>query len=213
MRVAFLLFLLVAVVVAEERIVMLLDASGSMSGQEHAVVDGVNQLLSHLAASLPKDALISVAAFKFSDTSRKLLFEAPLDLVTELDVVDYRVGGGTPLFDVLGETLDTIRDNSTIVIATDGEDTTSTRYTRPQIMDKIEVAKTQRDIHFIFVAAGPEAFQGGASIGLGGGPGVVGLQGDPGDVGSVLTSATFLSAVSATALRHVPLQLQDDGEL
>lgn len=120
----------------------------------------------------------------------------------------YYTDGGTPLFDVLGETLDNIHDNSTIILATDGEDTTSWRFSRRDISKKIEKAYKERDIQFIYLHKGPEAFSAGQSLNF------IGVDGKAGSastfvaapigsnpLGSVFT--TVATSASAPMFRHL----------
>jgi len=190
----------------DELIVFLLDTSGSMQGQEQSMVEGVNKLIGRLEQvfrSTGSQSAFNVQMYTFS-WKRNLLLEAPLSSVPLITTEQYRADGGTALFDTIGETLSTIRDNSTIVIATDGEDTSSTKYSKAEISEMIEKAKETRDIHFIFLAKGPEAFVGGEAIGLNKGTGAYAVPiASNVQFASIMTSGSVVGTVSASMLRHV----------
>lgn len=83
-----------------------------------------------------------------------------------IDKSQYHPEGGTPLFDAIGQILGWLKDNSTIVIATDGEDTTSRNFSKAKITEMIKDAKEWKKIKFIFAAKGMDAFTGGTDIAL-----------------------------------------------
>jgi hypothetical protein len=154
----------------DELLVFLIDTSGSMAGQEVDIVNGVNKVMEDMFAQYQKfthtNGTFSVQIWTFSERERRLLTEAPLQTVPKIAFEQYRPSGGTPLMDAIGDTLKNVPNGSTIIIATDGEDTTSSRYTLKDVKEMIADAKEKRDIQFIFVAKGTEAFSGGARLGL-----------------------------------------------
>jgi hypothetical protein len=138
-----------------------------MRGQESLVVDGVNKVLQDMQDTYNK--LQSTEQYKllfyaFSDSSKRLIMEGTF--ASQLSVDNYVTGGGTPLFDVIVETIGEVPDRSTIVIATDGEDTTSSKFSRSETRRAILAAKENRDIDFVFVAKGMEAFNEAESLGV-----------------------------------------------
>lgn len=148
-------------------VVFLLDTSGSMRGHESLVVNGVNKVLQDMQDTYNK--LQSTEQYKllfyaFSDSSKRLIMEGTF--ASQLSVDNYVTGGGTPLFDVIVETIGEVPDRSTIVIATDGEDTTSSKFSRSETRRAILAAKENRDIDFVFVANGMEAFNEAEAIGV-----------------------------------------------
>lgn len=185
---------LVSLAAGDELVVLLLDTSGSMSGQEAAMVEGTNALLANMSKTMEANqwnGTFNVQIYAFSDNSRHLVSEGPLRNHPGISLAQYRCSGGTPLFDVLGETLQTIRNGSTIILATDGEDTTSYHFTRKDIAALIDTATKERDIQFLYIYKGQEAFDGGQGLGF------VGPQGIPGPA-----VAYAAAAVGATPLGH-----------
>lgn len=166
-----LLFLvLFCIVTADESVVFLLDTSGSMQGQEQAMVDSVNAVLGEMADTLETTGwkgTFAVQIHTFSHDEKRLLTEAPLSARPRVTLQQYRCNGGTPLFDAIGATLAGMRDNSTLIIATDGEDTTSRNYRAADIKKMLEVAQKERDIHVTYVYKGDEAFTQAEGIAMG----------------------------------------------
>lgn len=215
-----LLLLIISFVYAthdNELVVLLLDTSGSMQGQEVSMVDGTNAILANMSSTLKRanwKGVFNAQVYTFSDNSRKLIIEAPLGSdQLKLTLDHYRCSGGTPLLDVLGDTIESIRDNSTIILATDGEDTTSHRFTNDQIKKLITKAREERDIHFIYVYKNDEAFIGGIDLGFMGPAGIPG----PSGTYAIATAAnqplgnSFITVSSAPIFRH--LTLENDKEL
>lgn len=201
--------------ITEEVVVLLLDTSGSMQGHEDAMVEGVNGFLANATQTAESNGWttpIRVEIYTFSALEgapvRQLIAKGPLQEHPSITRAQYRCDGGTPLYDALGETLQTIRDNSTIILATDGEENASWRFSRPRISEMIEEAYKERDIQFIYLYKGREAFTGGEQLNF------VGPQGLPGPAAQLVATAahdaslgsTFVS-VSATAgttmFRHI----------
>ena len=117
--------------------VLLLDVSGSMAGREQEIIEAVN--------SFPT----ATRCYTFNET--RVPFTLPLTC--------YEPRGGTCLYDAI---CDTMKEDqpTTLVIATDGHDSTSVRYTLEQAKMAI------RDIDTVFLADGFEAESVGADLGL-----------------------------------------------
>lgn len=151
-----------------ELVVFLLDTSGSMEGREDAMVQGVNDVLSNMTKTLQSTGwkgAFDVEIYTFSHDTRKLLFRRPLREDPRLERNQYHCFGGTPLYDVLGETLDTIPSGTTLVVATDGQDTTSHRYMVERVRQLMAEAR-ERDVEFIYIYENTEAFTGGVHAGF-----------------------------------------------
>lgn len=199
---------------SDELVVLLLDTSGSMEGQEEAMVKGTNAVLANMSATLKRAdwrGVFNVQIYTFSNRGKRLIVESPLGSdATQLTLDQYRCGGGTPLYDVLGETLEHIRDNSTIIIATDGEDTTSERFSLEDVKNMMTKAREERDIHFVYVYKNEEAFTGGIGLGFMGPAGIPGPAGtyaittDSSDLGVSLMTVTC--GASSPMFRHLALE-------
>jgi len=144
----------------------LLDVSGSMQGKEEEMVYGVNNLLKTIRKDYdPNECQISVE-FHIFDHELRFLKEASLFRNPFINVDDYAVRGSTALYDSLATVIDKSPDGAIIVIATDGMDNQSREHTPDSIKAKIADAEKKRNIEFVFVAEGPDAFTGGAHIGF-----------------------------------------------
>lgn len=201
-------------VAADELLVVLLDTSGSMEGQEASMVEGTNAILANMSNTLLRanwTGSFNVQIYTFANSARTLLLENQLTNHIEISIDQYVCGGGTPLYDVLGDTLNTIRDNSTIIIATDGEDTTSQHYDADTIKQMINKAREERDIHFVYVYKNDDAFTGGVGLGLAGPPGLPGPAGTFSVSGpSHMNLGEYLNAIPVSAttgamFRHLNL--------
>ncbi len=196
----------------DELIVFLLDTSGSMQGEEQDMVDGVNTLLENMertyesiTSDQPKKRF-NVHIWTFSESSTRLLMESTLAAKPRVTREQYVADGGTPLYDAIGNTLRDIPDNSTIVIATDGQDTTSSQFSRRVVSRDIKEAKEKRDIQFIFIAQGKDVFEDAQDMGFDDGPGTFAYAVPIGmSVGVAVSSNAMVTSVSTSAFRHVQL--------
>lgn len=166
-----------------QSLIILLDVSGSMRGKERDMTMAVNKLL----ADLPKSALPVTITF-FNDKIRTLVDAVPLSDVKEMSVADYATSGFTSLFDVVGAAVNKADAGTTIVIATDGEDTSSKEHTQKGVKKLVEAAK-ERGVKFIFICEGDESFRGGAHIGLTTGKGTTAFSSEPGQLSQGMYAA------------------------
>ncbi len=75
---------------------MLLDASGSMQGQEERVVDAANEYLESLKV---EDGNVKVAIRLFDSQRFEVIRDGRLKEIQKLTIDDYAVGMRTPLYD------------------------------------------------------------------------------------------------------------------
>lgn len=143
-------------------IFVLLDVSGSMSGKEAAMVEAVNSALE----ATPIGADLPVTITMFNNKMRTLVEREALSKKPRITLEQYKTNGSTALYDAIGKTLEECPNGSTIIVATDGEDTSSSDYKVHTIKEVIEGARTLRGIVFMFVCEGENALQEGYSIGL-----------------------------------------------
>jgi uncharacterized protein with von Willebrand factor type A (vWA) domain len=151
-----------------QHIIFLLDVSGSMAGKEASMIEGVNALLHNMevkAESLNVSQYFHVNIYTFNN-NYKLIAETVLGSKRRLAPEEYLTSGGTSLYDTIGHVLENVAKGATIIIATDGEDTTSSKFSKAQILDVIQKAKQDKNVEFVYLAQGPEAFVGGQSIGM-----------------------------------------------
>ncbi len=133
--------------------VVVLDATGSMSGQEERVVGSMNEYV----AGLPKGTHLS--AFMF-DTDRWIEhFDDNIKSWTPMTRADYRVGSTTPLYDAIakairhGQSLAKNGDKVMVMVDTDGYENASVEHTRDSV--KKLIGDCEKDgWAFLFMSGG-----------------------------------------------------------
>lgn len=145
-------------------IAVIIDESGSMSGQKYQTIEGYNAYVEEQKRN-PENAFLTLT--KFSD-SRTVVFNArPLKDVGNLD--GYDPAGGTSLFDAIGATIKEIEDSIAreketpgvlCLIITDGQDNQSREFTKASIGELIKKKETEGNWNFVFLGADLDAFVG-----------------------------------------------------
>ena len=150
-------------------IVFILDRSGSMSGLEADTIGGYNTLLEKQRRE-PGEARLSTVLFNHTTEV--------IRTVTPLTERDYQVGGSTALLDAIGGAIDHIGcihkyarpedrpAHTLIVIATDGMENASRRYSGREIKQMIERQRAKYGWEFLFLGANVDAFADAERIGI-----------------------------------------------
>lgn len=163
------------------RIAFLVDESGSMGGQEAAVIDGMNEFVSSLLADreLTEDAKILASVGMFdrpgsSSVSQEVVRfkfqDQPLETVRELTLEDYSPRGGTPLNDAIAETIEMLggasgsSDKVMIVVMTDGMENSS--HTPSARVREMIASREESGWAFIYLGADLDAWAGSRDLGL-----------------------------------------------
>ena len=143
-------------------VVFILDKSGSMRGTESDTVGGYN---SYIESFKDKNAKITTVLFNWHYemiTRRKNVSD-----VKELTTRKYRVGGGTALLDAIGKSIRFMEKQKAkkviFIITTDGEENSSTRYSKTDIK---ELIKKHDNWEFIYIGANIDSYAEGQSIGI-----------------------------------------------
>lgn len=156
-------------------IVFILDKSGSMAGLEADTIGGYN---SFIEGQRSIEGTAYVTTVMFSTNFVKVHDRAPLSSVEPLTDRDYRVGGGTALYDALGDTIEHIQnihryirpedvpEKTVFVITTDGEENSSHRYGSEKIKGMVERCEKERGWEFLFLGANIDAFAAADRIGI-----------------------------------------------
>lgn len=152
-------------------ILYLNDKSGSMANLRQAVINGFNEFVTDQKQQ-PGEARLTHIQF---DHILVQLYQAkPLADVPLLTGETYAPGGGTALYDAIGDTLEAEgkriaeeqwAEQVIVAINTDGDERDSRRYTRQQINTMITHAQAN-GWKFIFLAANQDAFATGATLGI-----------------------------------------------
>ena len=148
---------------------MLLDASGSMSGQEQRVVNAANEYLDTVKTE--SDGKVKVAIRLFDSGRFDVVREGRLETIKKLTVPeDYSTGGLTPLYDsiakAISETEKAAKKRKVVLLVdTDGEENLSKETTIDALRKLIE-KKTKDGWQFIFVASNVDAWEAAAGMGI-----------------------------------------------
>ena len=144
---------------------ILLDRSGSMMTIADDIVDGFNRLLAQQRQQ-PGEVIVSLAQFDSEEPFELLIDRVPLREVTDMDRMWFQPRGSTPLFDGIGRLISHIDASPTgqsdlfdhvVVIVTDGEENSSTEFSRSQVFDLIE-KKGEDGWVFIYLGSEPQSY-------------------------------------------------------
>ena len=133
--------------------VVVLDATGSMSGQEQRVVTSMNEYV----GNLPDDTRLKV--FMFDSDRWETFYEGAVSDWKPMKTDDYSPGAMTPLFDAVGKAIgyaDSIAasgDKIMVMIDTDGFENHSRMHTEASIKALVEDRKG-KDWAFMFMSQG-----------------------------------------------------------
>jgi Mg-chelatase subunit ChlD len=151
------------------KIVFILDKSGSMSGLEKDVIGSFNSFLRE-QKKIKDEFYLTTVLF---NTSYRVLHEnMPIQKVQPLTERDYDTSGGTALLDAFGKAMQNTIDHSTprdkvlFVINTDGEENSSKEYTNKQIKEMVDHYEKWHGWKFIFIGANMDAFAEGSKMGI-----------------------------------------------
>jgi hypothetical protein len=141
------------------------------------VVGGFNRFIADQRAA-GDDAILTLVQFDSQNPYEVLVDAAPIAEAPVLDRSSFQPRGGTPLFDAIGQLLRAGADRGTaraaegleaedvlVVLFTDGEENSSTTYSRQAIADLI-AAKEAAGWTFTYLGANQDAFQSGADLGI-----------------------------------------------
>ncbi|MGH2542345.1 MAG: vWA domain-containing protein [Ardenticatenaceae bacterium] len=154
---------------------IVMDKSGSMEPRRQDAIRGFNSFIEeqrHLAG----DARVTLTLF---DTTYRTLYAGKrVSKVPSLDTTTYQPGGMTALLDAVGRTIDQVgerlarmpereRPGKVIVaILTDGLENSSQEYSYDQVAARIRHQTDIYDWDFIFLGAGPQAWDQGAQLNI-----------------------------------------------
>lgn len=147
-------------------VTFILDESGSMMSCHGDTIGGYNSYISTLKKD-GKDILFSLTKFDTNHIT-KAHDAVKMVEVVELTEESYRPGAGTPLYDVIGKVIGSTgnKDRNIIcVILTDGEENSSSEYSKDAIKKLVE-AKTKAGWTFVYLGANQDAWKVGGGIGI-----------------------------------------------
>lgn len=154
---------------------IILDESGSMCGVTTHTIVGCNEVLKGIreVANEIKEQRQYVSIYCFdTENSRYLFKNQGIEEVSDLTTRDYNPGGGTPLYDAIGNTVSELKRIATgsdsvgkVTIITDGYENASRRWTLASVTKLIEELKKKGWI-FTFIGANIDVEQTSISLGI-----------------------------------------------
>jgi predicted metal-dependent peptidase len=115
------------------KIAFLLDKSGSMHPQSDDAIGSFNAFIKD------QDPEIELSLFTFSNDMKQVFGYTPAKDVKPITTEDYHPGGGTALYDAMGEVLKGLVAGDKLIVLTDGEENSSSKYTKAHIKDLIQL--------------------------------------------------------------------------
>ncbi len=152
-------------------IFFILDGSGSMSGVQTEVVDGLNEFIQEQKdeAALGTNVVFSLTVFDYKPTIVYMAEDiASVQTVTKKDTF---LGGGTALYDAIGATLTKAKNENLpgkklVAIYTDGYENSSTEFKPEEVKDLIKELENDGDWTVIFMSAEINDFATAQNLGV-----------------------------------------------
>lgn len=149
-------------------IVIVLDASGSMSVMGKEPVDSVNDFIKEQKSDDGSTVTLVTFNNRPQTIMNNVLLSSDECICVQYD--EYVPSGLTALYDALGQTIrnkldSTRRKNVIMVILTDGEENASQEYKKSDIQKLIHTAKSAHNWQFVYLGANQDAFKVGSGIG------------------------------------------------
>ena len=151
-----------------ERIVLILDASGSMQSQKSDVIGGINEtILQQRKLNSSENPHIKFNVVQFNDSVASPT-ESTLDVAAFLTNEDYVTRGGTALFDAIGFTIELYKAERNVVflVMTDGQENSSRNFTHSQVTNLINTMIESNNWNFVYLSEDLSTFQQGQSVGI-----------------------------------------------
>jgi len=156
-------------------IVCLIDKSGSMGMIRKDTIGGFNTFLESQKLE-PSEAKLTLTLF---NTEIQNIYESsPLNEVFQLNEYNYIPSGGTSMYDAICLTIDSLGrrlselnederpEKILFVILTDGEETSSLRFNKNDVNNKIKLQSEVYSWQFVFLGANLDASETAKSIGI-----------------------------------------------
>lgn len=178
-----------------KHVVVCLDETGSMYGQEERVVKSLNDYV----AELPHH--VNLTVFKFGHKRWVTVYEGDRCDWKNITASSFRPDGNTPLYDSIARTITyaigqaVTGDKVMIVIDTDGEENASDEFNHEQIKRMVANQKEVPGWEFLFMANGIDEAAAvrigwtGQDLGMTVNPGAYGRRGETYTLASAQTNA------------------------
>jgi hypothetical protein len=147
------------------------DESGSMAGNQQAMVEGFNDFVGNVRKDTAgKDVQMTLGFFDLrgDDSILRIKMDGPLKDCRELSLDDYKPHGSTPLNDATVQMIHRMEKNGAnrklLVIFTDGHENASEMSTKK--VRKLIAKKEKQGWEFIYLGANQDAWDEGAQRGI-----------------------------------------------
>lgn len=140
-------------------IIMILDRSGSMAGQESDVIGGFNSFVANCRSAGVAECRVSYVRF---DGEIEHVFTHRLADVPELNATLYAPRGSTALLDAVGQSVSAVTDDPNdryiVITFTDGHENQSKEWTRAKVATLIKEREALGNWTFAFFGAEIDAW-------------------------------------------------------
>ncbi len=157
-------------------VLMVLDRSGSMSGQQQAVTESINAYLDEQADK----PTMHIGLVQFDDYKTKdncfcepIFTFTPASSTPRLELNDYQPRGSTPLLAAFVEAISKLEqvvrpiDRALIIVQTDGyENASPAEITKEVVKNLIKAKEAEGNFTFAFLGADIDAWGEGGSLGV-----------------------------------------------
>jgi len=189
------------------KIVLILDESGSMESIRNDMLKSINDLIKEQKQVKERPSTFTLV--KFSDKVNRYISNKPLDNIKLLSSEDYTPNGSTALYDAIGDTINWFRNEKDVlmVIVTDGQENSSTKYNKQQINSMIEQKKETNKWSYVYLSNDLNTQLQGNNIGLHESLYTTNCQVDKSNFGNYI-SQNLNSAITNCRQRGVTVQSQ-----
>ncbi len=147
-----------AKIIGDTYIAIVLDGSGSMSGDMPTTITGVNEIIDLMKAEKTKLAgKVKVSLVVFRNREGEVIyFNEDADKAAHLDSINYIPSGATPMYDGIGQAIKLIDgvikddDAALVYIFTDGYENSSSIYNKEDINSMTEEREKNGNWTFVF---------------------------------------------------------------
>lgn len=150
-----------------QKVIAIVDRSGSMRGKEDDTIGGINASLEVLKNDLEENTTLDVSIKLFDHEETMLIRSQNINEIVPLTRKDFIPRGQTALLDAIGNTLNWVMQTKMLVpnfytscliyIVTDGLENCSKEYNSDTIKSMIKEAEKEYNIKIIYLAANQDA--------------------------------------------------------
>jgi Mg-chelatase subunit ChlD len=150
----------------QNRIILMLDESGSMKSQRSTAVDAVNSFISKQKEGNPGDICL-FDLITFNDVWKRIVSNTRIEDVKKIEIENYAPNGGTALYDSIWDVINKHATESEVmlVVMTDGQDTSSSHHTQEEVKERLTSLNKEKDWQVVWLGADVTVMQEGINSG------------------------------------------------